>query len=100
MQPPLVRILSRHEANSLVGSPKLSNVACRIANDTIKQIGESVTPEHMFVACDASRVSTRGYTEFYKTSKNRIGLVDLKLKGFVLPNPHNVSCSNNNKLQC
>jgi hypothetical protein len=96
----LVRILSRHKANSLVGSPKLSNVACRIANDTIKQIGESVTPEHMFVACDASRVSTRGYTEFYKTSKNRIGLVDLKLKGFVLPNPHNVSCSNNNKLQC
>jgi hypothetical protein len=94
----LARILSRHEANSLVGSPKLRDVACRIANNTIKQIGESVTPEHMLVACDASRISTRSYTEIFKTSKNQIGLIDPKLKGSILPNPHNVSCSNNNKL--
>ena len=96
----LATILLRNKVNLLVGFLKLSDLACQIVNNTIKQIGESVILEHMLVACDTSHISMRSYIEIYKTSKNQIGLVDPKLKGFVLPNLHNVSCNNNNKLQC
>ena len=58
-----------------------------------------MTPEHMLATYDASCVLTRSYIEIYKTSKNQIGLVDPKLKGSVLPNSHNISCSNKNKFQ-
>lgn len=89
----LAQIMSQGETVALVSNPRNSFAATRMTNYYLERIGKELGTEAVLAACDMTGVSQKGYGEIYKTVKGRVQLVDKRLKGTFLPNPHKV-CGN------
>ena len=87
----IASILSQGEAKALAEQPQMSQATMAVTQSVFKKIQDVLTKEVMLGTIDGSSVTHRGYTEIYKTMKNRIGLVAPGLRGSVLPSPYKLA---------
>ena len=87
----LASILRPAEASALLEQPRMGEAKSSVEKSVVKKISTSIGADSMLWASDGSGVTMRGYTAVYKTVKNRVGLLYLRVKTSILPAPNRLS---------